>query len=190
MKKLLTFGAFVFLVFTIGAMLGTYGLLQSGGTGKTDFGVGKWNITVNDLDIIARKTITADDLVYFGNANVEPGHFAPGVSTGYEIVIDAHNTDVAIRYDITIDAPQLEEHENIELLVTGDVVRKDTVEGIIYSGIIPLSAIRAGQKTTIHTGLTWIEDDRYDELDSRLIGGEPLQIKIEIKFTQYLGEEL
>lgn len=191
MKKLFALATVAFLILTIGMLLDTYGLLESRGNGETEFEVGKWNITINDLDIIESRTITADDLVYFGNNSVEPGYFAPGTSTGYEIVIDAHNTDVSVRYDVTIDADQLDQHENIELMVAGDVIRRVTPEGIVYSGIIPLNEIRQGKKTTIHTGLTWIDNDQYDEFDSKLITEElGLQIKIVIKFTQYLGENL
>lgn len=189
MKKIFVFTGLIFLVLTLGLLFDTYGLLESAGRGETEFEIGRWNISINELDVTLNHTITAENLVYFGNDKVEPGYFAPGTSAGFEMVIDAHDTDVSVRYDITIDISQLDQHQNIELYVVGDAVRRVTEEGIVYTGIIPLSDIQQGIKKTIYTGLIWIHDEDFNELDTLLIESG-LQIRISITFTQYLGETI
>jgi len=191
MKKLLAFAFLIALVLMALELGRTFGLLETRSAGTTDTQIGRWNIKLNDIDIILNNTLTADDLIYSPNPNVEPGYFAPGVSASYQILIDPSNTDVAVRYDIKMDMSSIAEHSNIQFEVSGDVVRRITPEGVIYTGIIPLNAVQQGQTRLINTYLVWDNDEDFDELDNRFGEiGSILEIKISITFSQYLGEPI
>jgi len=191
MKKFL-YVTFLFLLFTVVyEVVDTYGLLQSGGAGEIPLEIGKWYITINDIDATVEREITASDLVYVGNTHIESGYFAPGGSASYDIVIDPKNTDVAIRYDITVDMSDIAGHPNITFDASSDVVTNIGGGGAVYSGVIPLSSIEEGDLTTITTSLIWTNNSNYDVIDNELNGvSETLSIKISIKFSQYLGEAL
>jgi len=187
MKKKLWILFFCLLLFTVYQLVDIYALLESRGSATASPIIGKWEITVNGLDVALNKEITINDLIYKKNENVEPGYFAPGVEANYDIVINPNDTDVAIRYDITVDLGAIINHPNITFDMSVDgILKKDEYT---YSGIIPLSSINAGETTTIKTSLIWEHIEKYNNEDSSLINGE-IPIKLTIYFSQYTGEEL
>ena len=191
MKKFL-YVAFLFLVILTGyEIMDTYGLFESKNTKNIIPEIGKWYITLNNIDITQERVINASDLLYESNINIEEGYFAPGSTASYEIIIDPKNTDVAIRYDITVDMSEIINHPNIVFDASSDVVNDTVEDGSVFSGVIPLASILAEEKTTILTSLIWNNDENLNQYDNMLgDGSRTLSIKIKIKFSQYLGEEL
>ena len=178
------------LIFLIFQFVNNYGLLESNAEAEVNPEIGKWNITLNGVDVTVTNEINASNLIYTGG-NVENGYFAPGVTGTYDIVIDPKNTDVSIRYDISADLSSLSSHPNISFSISGASVT-NTENGVTtYSGAIPLSSIKQGNKTTLQAKLVWTNDEQYNDLDSMLNGSEAwLNIVITAKFTQYTGENI
>ena len=169
----------------------TFALFESSGEGLASLSIGKWNINLNNLDVTEVNELTLNDLVYEENDNVEGTYFAPGSRASYEIVIDPLDTDVAIRYDISIDLSGLENNPNITFEVTEVSSGTITNNGLTYSGVISLQAIQEEEVVSMKMSIVWIDDENYDEADTLLMERlSALKIPISIKFTQYLGEVL
>ena len=179
----------LFLVYQV---VDTYGLLESDAAGRTELNIGRWEIAINNLDVSEVTTLSFTDLVYEANANVEDGYFAPGSKGSYEIVIDPKDTDVAIRYDISINLDVLEGHTNIKFEVTNsNLALVSSNDGLTYSGVITLAEIQNGDKKNLTISLMWENDENYNEFDSELAKIDAtLSFPLEIKFTQYNGEPL
>ena len=190
MKKVLWILFFIMFIFSAYVLVDTFGLLESGANADVKPVIGKWNITLNEIDITVEKSITIDDFTYSDNENVEDGYFAPGREANYEIVIDPKDTDVSVRYDLTMDLLDLATHPNINFELYVDNVKVNNINGT-YSGVIPLVDIKNKETVTLTISLEWEQDDDYNEFDSSLIGDDiSFDIPITIKFTQYLGEAL
>ena len=180
----------VMFLFCAYAFANTYGLLESDATANVKPAIGKWNITLNEINITVEKSLTIDDFIYADNENVEEGYFAPGSEASYEIIIDPKDTDVSIRYDISMDLLDLTIHPNINFELYADNVKVDNIGGT-YSGVILLEDIKNKETVTLTISLVWENDDDYNEFDSFLIGDDiSFDIPITIKFSQYLGEDL
>jgi len=188
-KNLWIFFFFLVLVATY-LIIDTYALLESNAGGTLEVPVGKWEITLNGIDILETKEISFSDLSYVENPYVEDGYFAPGVSATYEIVVDPHETDVAIRYDIAVDVSAVESHPNILFVASSDTITPNE-DGLSYSGIISLDDIKSGNLIKINIIFNWSNIESYNELDSTLmVDGAELSIPLTIKFSQYTGEAL
>lgn len=71
--------------------------------GLTDVQLARWNIKVNNQEIVQSNTLAADITPIFeGNENIADGVLAPGAKGYYDIVIDATEVDVAFSYQLTL----------------------------------------------------------------------------------------
>ena len=61
-----------------------------------------------------------------------------------------------------------------------------------YTGTILLSEIKQGIKNNITVTLKWEQDETTDEEDTQIgsIENNKIQIPVNVKVTQYLGEEI
>ena len=172
----------------------TYALFETNGTGVVSEDVGKWIIKLNNTDISGgvSEDFTINNFIYTDNSNVENGFIAPGRNGYFDIVVDAKGTDVAVRYDISVDFTQNSYPDNIsfrvENLSGGDAILSDVST---YSGVISLNSINTGL-VTIRVHIEWIEDGLHDLTDSELLSGESasISIPVNVKVLQYLGEEI
>ena len=75
---------------------------------------GIWNITVNGEKITTgvETEFTIDEITATQDIHVKPGRLAPGLSGSFEIAINPENTDVSVRYDITLNQEKLENSNN------------------------------------------------------------------------------
>lgn len=201
MKKILiTILCVIMLFITIIQIRNTFALYKTEVTGETQSLLGVWSIKINETDISSGATdikfnITEDYLHFTETSNVAEGYIAPGSEGYFEILIDAIENDVAVKYDIKIsDVASIkigeqtaDLEEKIALKVTGveDVFEKDgeidtTTEHINYldvehqtvSGVIPISVIESGYKDRVKVYFKWINDDNNNVVDTMLGNGQ------------------
>ena len=194
-KKFLIILTMLMFSFTMYKISQTCALLESATQSKVTKEIGKWNIKLNEEDITNGLTqdIVINNFLMSENENVKDGKIAPGVSGSLELTLDPQDTEVSVRYDISlgdIDKEQIKLN-SVELIEgTGALVK--TAEGT-YSGIMNLSEItNKTAKTTIKLSVLW-ENDENNNVSDTVIGtqkGYNLEIPITINVSQYLGEKL
>lgn len=189
MKKILWF-VFLFL-FCVSVLLvyRSYSLLETKGNGEKTLAIGKWNIYINDINVVQNQEITFSDLNYEENEHIEDNYFAPGRRATYDIIIDPKDTDVSTGYTISIDSSALQGHDNIIFQVE-DVDQQQVLnlDEMSYQGIISLADIQNQKKVHLKIILWWKQDDNYNEKDNELLGNlSNLKIPISIHFEQNQG---
>lgn len=172
-----------------------YALFHSELDSKVQLKKGTWNITVNESDITKGKDIKFEinNISVEGNDHVKPGTLAPGLTGNFKIAINPKNTDVSIKYEISLDGEDLKNSNlNIkevkETLLGNELIR--TGENA-YTGIILLEEIKAGKNNEITIEIEWIDNEENNEIDIE-IGTQDSQYKIPltVHVCQYLGEEI
>lgn len=190
MKKLSILTFFTILTFFL--LVSTYGIFESGIFRDTLMKVAAWKIKINNSVVTnEEKTFSIDDIVWNSSNNVLEGKVAPGMDGYFDITIDPDETDVSIKYDIIYDIDTLNS-VNPSLKVTKieeingnnlTITDKNT-----YTGVIDIE----NRKThIIRTYIKW-EDIEINNDNDYLIGSslDTFELPINIKITQYLGEEL
>ncbi len=192
-KTMLYIGVLVLLIASIYLIKETYAVFETTGTGTADFSIGSWVINLNSIDISSGQTVSfsINNFTYSDSSHTANGVIAPGRSGYFDLILDPGGTDVAVRYDITLDMEQ-EYADNITYYITttdGTTIR--TGENT-YSGIIDLNSIDNGDVATLRITVEWIDNGSYDETDTLLgLANNPsISIPAEINVIQYLGETL
>ena len=192
-KTMLYIGVLILLIASIYLIKETYAVFETTGTGTADFSIGSWVINLNSIDISSGQTVSfsINSFTYSDSSHTANGVIAPGRSGYFDLILDPDGTDVAVRYDITLDMEQ-EYADNITYYVTttdGTTIR--TGENT-YSGIIDLNSIDNGDVATLRITVEWIDNGSYDETDTLLgLANNPsISIPAEISVIQYLGETL
>lgn len=173
----------------------TLALFESNATGEVDNDIGRWIIKINNNIISSGQTedLVINSFVYDSSSTVESGYIAPGASAYFDLVFDATDCDVAVRYDITFNFNSMSYSDNISISVE-ELGSNDTILTAedTYSGIISLSSIESDTLVTIRVHVTWNDIASYDEDDTKLGTeyGSKLTVPISVHAEQYLGETL
>ena len=182
---LIVIGAYVFK--------STYAVFETEANGEADFQVGSWIIKLNEIDISSGQTVnfTINSFVYTENSHVKNGCIAPGRSGYFDVILDPSGTDVAVRYDITLDIDG-EYEDNILYYITtedGSMIRSNVNT---YSGVIDLDSIDNGDVATLRVNLEWNNNSSYNESDTELgiVRNNSISIPAQINVVQYLGETI
>lgn len=184
------------LILLIYKIINIYAVFQSKVEANVEFKSGMWNITINGEEITTgvKKDFVIDQISTTENNYTKPGKIAPGLSGSFEIAINPENTNVSVRYDITLNQEELknsnlkiksiEESENGSILV-------NTTENT-YTGIIPLQDIQKGITHKIKMEVEWVDDGQNNKSDTELGTSDTHQLQIPVEFhaIQYLGEEI
>ncbi len=90
-------------------------------SGNVDLQIAKWNIKINDEDVLNKSVLTNNIIpVFEGNEYTKDSVIAPG-SKGYcDIIIDATNVDVDFTYELGISIG--EENQISDLKTTGYII--------------------------------------------------------------------
>ena len=189
MKKVLWLIFFIFFCISAFYIYQSYSLLETNSQGEKEISIGKWNIYMNDINVVQNHEISFTDLDYGENERIEDHYFAPGSRASYDVVIDPKDTDVSIEYTISIDKSPLQGHDNIifqiENVDQNQILDFNNNE---YKDLITLSEIQQGKKLHLKIILWWKQDDNYNEQDNQLLEQLPrLKIPISINFSQYQG---
>jgi len=72
---------------------------------NADINIARWQVLVNNEDVTSAATLNnIITPVFPGNNNIAQGVIAPSAEGYFDIVIDATNTDVSLRYEVTTSA--------------------------------------------------------------------------------------
>ena len=172
----------------------SYALFETEGVAVVEESLAKWLITVNDVKVTSTtKTFVVNNFEYTTSEYVKDDKLAPGGSCYFDIIIDATDTDVSVKYIIDFDFSIIENYDFIETevidLTDGDVIKTDVNQ---YTGVLDIEEIKKGQTKTLRVNLTWKNDEENNEQDSTLGLNEDskLTIPVNVKLTQYTSEEI
>lgn len=172
----------------------SYALFETEGVALVEQDLAKWVITVNDIGVTGTtKQFDVTNFQYTTDEYVSDDKLAPGGSCYFDIVIDANDTGVSVKYVIDLDFSIIQNYEFIESevidLTNGDVIRTDVNQ---YTGILDLEEIKEGQTKTLRVNLIWKNNEENNEKDSELGLDENanITIPVNVKLTQYTSEEI
>lgn len=101
-KKLLFFISCLFLILSLSVIKNTYAKYITSAAGDANIEIARWKILVNNQDVEENKELTnVITPVFEGNDNIASNVIAPTAEGYFDILIDASNTDVSLRYEIT-----------------------------------------------------------------------------------------
>lgn len=195
LQKVLILVIMCILALLIYKIIDIYAVFHSEVEANVKLENGVWNITVNGTQITTgvETKFVVDQISTTENIHVKPGTLAPGLSGSFAMAINPEDTNVSVRYDITLNEEELGEsnlkiksiqeiENNYELIKTGENM---------YTGIMTLDQIQKGIIHKIQMEVEWVDDGLNNESDTELgKDTEPLQIPITVHVIQYLGEEI
>lgn len=188
-KVLIIFGISLLLLFGY-EIVKTYAIFESDVLVQSNSPLAKWEIAINGKSIDKNTTtFTVDNVIWSSSNHVVDGKAAPGSTASFEISIDPHNTQVAIKYDVILDFSMinnpeirflsLEETNGKKLIKTGEDK---------YTGVLTLEDIDNNRIDNLLVKLVWNNNEENNENDSAM--PSTFDIPVIIKFEQYLGEEI
>ncbi len=187
----------IFFGITFTVFSNTLALFEDNANGTADMDIGAWVIKINNNSITNGSTedITISNFVYDTNATVTNGTIAPGMGAYTELVFDASECDVAVRYDIEFKYYEMTYQNNVvfdvEQMGNNTVVRTGE---FTYSGIIDLNSIATNGTSTIRVKINWLDynNETYNDSDTLLgtVANNRFRIPVEVHAIQYLGEQL
>ena len=178
-------------------IISIYAVFHSNVGAKAEFRNGAWNIDVNGKKITTgvQTDFTIDQITVAEDQHTMPGKISPGLSGNFKIVINPKDTNVSIRYDITLNQDELKS-SNVKI---SSVEEKNNGAKLIkiaeneYTGIITLQDIQKNVIHEIEMNVEWLDDEQNNESDTLLgTNKDKRQFEIHVTFhaTQYLGEEI
>lgn len=178
-------------------IISIYAVFHSNVGAKAEFRNGAWNIDVNGKKITTgvQTDFTIDQITVAEDQHTMPGKISPGLSGNFKIVINPKDTNVSIRYDITLNQDELKS-SNVKI---SSVEEKNNGAKLIktaeneYTGIITLQDIQKNVIHEIEMNVEWLDDEQNNESDTLLgTNKDKRQFEIPVTFhaTQYWGEEI
>ena len=194
-KKLFIILTLIVFSITIYKIIETYSLFESESDATVEIPIAKWNIELNETDITNGLTeeIIINDFTVVEDANVKEGKIAPGMLGMVDLTLDPKDTDVSIKYEITLGdiGDQPISLQSVQL-ISGSSTLIRTAEDK-YTGIMNLQNIKNNTATvTVRITVLWENDENNNEADT-VIGtqaGHTLDIPITLDAIQYLGEQI
>ena len=182
------------LALTLVTFGATLALFENNATAVVEPDIGKWIITLNDELISSgvSEDIVIDNFVYETNPYVESDYIAPGGSAYVDLVLDATECDVAVRYDITFNLDDVSYSNNITFSINDTYDATVKTDENTYSGVISLDSIENGDLVTLRVNVNWLDSSTYDA-DDTVLGSEENQtisVPINIRLNQYFGEQI
>jgi len=193
-KLLLIMLTIVSLIISAYNVLNSYAVFYSEISGQTAENLAKWNIIVNNTDVVAgtSQSFTIENLNIEQNPNVAAGKIAPGAAGSFDIVIDPVDTEVSVRYDIAIDTSMLASNITLDSVIEadGNIITQTAAD--TYTGVMPLYSIGNGYKNDIKINFSWTNDESNNANDTAVgtTFGTKMQVPITVKVSQYLGEAI
>lgn len=101
-KQLLFCLSCLFFILSLSVIKNTYAKYITSASGDANIEIARWKILVNNQDVEENKELTnVITPVFEGNDNIASNVIAPTAEGYFDILIDASNTDVSLRYVIT-----------------------------------------------------------------------------------------
>ena len=194
-KKIILILACISVIVTIIFIIQTYAKYVTNVSGSSSIDIAKWHILVNGTDIVTGtvEKFDVDALITVENKHTKEKKLAPGSAGGFMIAIEPMDTQVSVRYDISIDQSEIKNQKlslySVEEIDTGNPLIE--TEPNVYTGIILLKDIVDNYINNIEIIFVWENDESND--DDIILGTTPgLKIPIPIMVTvnQYMGETI
>ncbi|MEI3429886.1 MAG: hypothetical protein V8R72_01945 [Clostridia bacterium] len=194
-KKVLIIIVLLIIIFIIliYAILSTFATFRSEFTGDMKIDNATWKILVNSTDISSNavKEFVIDDIEIDESQGVEPGKLAPGLKGNFNILINPTETDVSIMYEIKFDTTDINATniriDSVKETMAGNTLIKS--DSNTYVGIISLDDIKNNLTNNIQVTLFWC-DDGNEDINIGSIPNHKINIPVQVKVSQYLGEEI
>ncbi len=167
----------------------TYGLFESNKDFNANMNVAKFNLFVNNNNIVDTKSFNINNITVLNNENVLDGKIAPGVRGYFELILDPKDSDVSIYYEVSLD---LKDVLNDGIILDG--VESDSgslikVDKNTYAGVFTLDEIKNKVQKNIKIYFSWVNNDEVLD-DIKYADGLKCDIKTNVKASQYFGENI
>ncbi len=163
-RKIIFFISLMSLFYCVSLMQETYAKYVSSASANANLTVARWNILVNNQDIVDNSNFTDTIVPTFpGTANIASGVIAPTAEGYFDITIDGTDTDVSFTYSVSItDAT---ENTVDDLIITKYVM--NNVEYQYSSAITNTILLSAVDRTaTIRFYVKWNDNASTQTMDN------------------------
>lgn len=167
----------------------TYGLFESGKDFNSNMNVAKFNLFVNDTNIVDTKEFNINNITVLDNENVLNGKIAPGVSGYFDIVLNPMGSDVSIYYEVTLDLDNIDNDGIILEKIVSDDNDLIRVGKYTYAGIFTLDEVKNNVTKSVKIYFSWENNDEVLD-DIKYAGGLKCDISASVKASQYFGEDI
>ncbi len=163
---------------------------------NADINIARWQVLVNNQDVTSANTLNnVITPIFPGNNNIASGVIAPNAEGYFDIVIDATNTDVSLRYEVTTSAN--EESIVQDLVLSGYSIDEGERQEIIEdeNGNFKIQGeIRYNSQDkdiTLRVYIKWNDDDENgatmtnsDDTQTTQEEESVAKVNVNLKFTQ------
>ena len=167
----------------------TYGLFESKKDFNSIMNVVKFNLLVNNSNIVDTKSFNINNITVIDNENVLNGKIAPGVSGYFELVLDPKGSDVSIYYEVSLDLENILNKGIVLEKVVSDNNNLIRVDKYSYAGVFTLDEIKNNVTKSIKLYFSWVNNDETLD-DIKYADGLKCDIKANVKASQYFGEDI
>lgn len=167
----------------------TYGLFESNKDFNANMNVAKFNLFVNDSNIVDTKSFNINNITVLDNENVLDGKIAPGVSGYFELILDPKGSDVSIYYEVSLDLENVLNDGIILDRIESDNGSLINVDKYTYAGVFTLDEIKNNVQKNIKIYFSWVNNDEVLD-DIKYADGLKCDIKTNVKASQYFGEDI
>ncbi len=156
-RKVLIFVALLSLLYCVTLVQDTYAKYISGASGTGNLTIARWNVLINDVDIVNNSNFSNVITPTFeNNTNVRDGVIAPTAQGTFDVILDVNETDVSLTYTITVEEDETNTVSDLKIL-------NYTVDNTTYtytsSGISGNILYTDPDKTkTISFTVSWVDD--------------------------------
>ena len=182
--------AFLSLVCSLFTIKETYSKYTSSATGDANISIARWEIAINDQNILSNNSITNTiNPIFLGNENTNDGVIAPKSEGYFDIVIDTTNVDVSYEYTVNINVD--EDSAVKDLIVTGYSINSNPIVEIYNNSTTIKNTVLKNSNTKIINLRVYImwddsEDSSMDNAEDTLasLGGENAILDVTLSFVQ------
>lgn len=167
----------------------TYGLFESGKDFNSNMNVAKFNLFVNDTNIVDTKEFNINNITVLDNENVLNGKIAPGVSGYFDIVLNPMGSDVSIYYEVTLDLDNIDNDGIILEKIVSDDNDLIRVGKYTYAGVFTLDEVKNNVNKSVKIYFSWKNNDEVLD-DIKYADGLKCDISASVKASQYFGEDI
>lgn len=167
----------------------TYGLFESGKDFNSNMNVAKFNLFVNDTNIVDTKKFNINNITVLDNENVLNGKIAPGVSGYFDIVLNPMGSDVSIYYEVTLDLDNIDNDGIILEKIVSDNNDLIRVGKYTYAGVFTLDEVKNNVTKSVKIYFSWENNDEVLD-DIKYADGLKCDISASVKASQYFGEDI
>lgn len=167
----------------------TYAKYITSSTGSAEMKIARWKILVNDKDITDNSSISnLVTPVFNGNANIASDVIAPTATGYFDLIIDANNTDVSFRYEISVDV--LSSSSVYDLVVTGYSLNGGETININNDSVITNSiSLNDVKYNTIRIFIKWHDGagetmNNTDDTNAATGADPKAKLRVNLSFTQ------